>query len=166
MSDTEVMNVYSNGFFESKRCPSLSYPMALEDAAGAYLPESNTNIICGGSTGDIGWNTGYTNRCFQFNTSYMSWDEVNSLNIPRSYHAMTSIGQNVVTCGGWTSGSIRRPSCEKMTNGKWEMIQPLPTELKGHCMITVDNSTILVLGGWDDSDRVRKNLDKVEYGNV
>jgi len=152
LNDTKVMKIDHTGLFESKRCPYIAYPIAVVGAAGAYLPESNTNIICGGYN-----NTGHTNRCFQFNASYMSWDEVNSLNIPRSYHAMTTIGQNVVTCGGWTSGWKTTSSCEKMTNGKWEMIQPLPTALSNHCMVTIDSSTILVLGGWDDSLRVSNN---------
>jgi len=154
LSDTEVMKIDHTGLFESKRCPSMEYPIAVSGAAGAYLPESNTNIICGGYN-----NTGHTNRCFQFNASYMSWDEVNSLNIPRSYHAMTTIGQNVVTRGGWTSGGLSSSSCEKLSNGVWKLIQPLPNKLAHFtCMVTIDSSTILILGGTDESIRVRKKL--------
>ena len=155
LSDTEVIKVEKKNdqvTTTTRKCNSLIFPITVSGAAASYLSETNTNIICGGY--DSIKRT-YSRRCFKLNISSMSWDEVISLNIKRGYHAMTSIGQTLVTCGGYTSGNTRISSCEKLTNGQWTMIQSLPTELDTHCMVTIDNSTILVIGG-DSNSGVRK----------
>ena len=168
MNDTEVIEIQKDGHVGNKRCTSLAYPAKVTGAAEAYLSESNTNIICGGydERKDL-----KLKKCYKLNTASMLWDEVNSLNIGRSYHAMASIGQTVITCGGYTNdldGYQKTSSCEKLTNGKWTMISPLPTEkVYNHCMLAIDNSTILLIGG-DRNWRVRKiklmlNIKKVLF---
>ena len=88
----------------------------------------------------------------------MEWNEVNTLNISRRHHAITSIGQNLVTCGGYTASGQRLSSCEILenSNGQWTAMKPLLTALSSHCLVEMDPSTIVSLGGYDGSG-VRKN---------
>ena len=88
----------------------------------------------------------------------MSWNEVNPLKIARRWHAITSIGQSLVTCGGRTASYQELSSCEILENGngQWTTMKPLPTELGYHCMVEMDPSTIVSIGGIDGSG-VRKS---------
>jgi len=132
-------------------CKLPDYPMKLALAKGTYSPQSNTNMICGGQGDDMAYNT--TNKCHQFDTDSMSWNEVNPLKIGRQNHAITSIGKSLVTCGGHTVSAWSRhtqlSSCEILANGngQWTTMKPLPTALHGHCMVEMDPSTIVSLGG-------------------
>jgi len=112
-------------------------------------------MICGGYDNDK--NTA-TNKCHQFNANSMSWNEVNPLKIARYYHAITSIGQSLVTCGGWTASYQGLSSCEILTNGngQWTTMKPLPTTLSTQCLIEKDSSTIVSLGGYDESGTLNK----------
>ena len=155
LSDTEVIKLDKTNdqvTTTTRKCNTLMFPFKVSGAAASYSSETNTNIICGGYDRSKGT---YSRRCFKLNISSMSWDEANSLNIGRRNHAMTSIGQTLVTCGGYTSVYKRISNCEKLKNSQWTMIQSLPTELSSHCMVTIDNSTILVIGGYSNTG-VRK----------
>ena len=131
-------------------CKLPDYPMTLINAKGTFLSESNATMICGG--GKYQKKTA-TNKCYRFTTDSTSWNEVSSLRIARYYHAIASVGTKIVTCGGWTAFYEVLSSCEMLAsvNGQWKKVKSLPVELAGHCMVTIDASTIVVIGGRDRS---------------
>lgn len=94
----------------------------------------------------------------------MSWNEVNTLKIARYFHAITSIGPSLVTCGGLSASRQVLSSCEIMINGngQWTAMKPLPIKLAAHCMVEMDPSKIILLGGHDGS-WVRKIKDENGY---
>ena len=157
LNNSESIKITTNGniIATPTTCKLPDYPVALVDAKGTFLSESNSYIICGGGKhrGDM-----VTNKCHQFNTDSMSWNEFSPLKIGRRYHAITSIGQSLVTCGGETAFGQRSSSCEILENGngQWTTMKPLPTKLSSHCLVEMDHSTIVSLGGYDGSG-VRKN---------
>ena len=157
LNDTELVRIGSNGniIATPTSCKLPNYPLTLSGAKGIFSSESNSNIICGG--GNFYERTA-TNKCHRFNANSMSWNEVNQLKIARRYHAITSIGQSLVTCGGWSASSQELSSCEIMINGngQWTAMKPLPIKLAAHCMVEMDPSKIILLGGYDGSG-VRKN---------
>ena len=157
LNNTELIKIDSNGniIATSTKCKLLDYPLTLTDAKGTFLPELNSNVVCGGA--NYFKNT-VTKKCHQFNTDSMEWNEFSPLKIARYFHAITSIGQSLVTCGGKTASDQGLSSCEILTNGngQWTAIKPLPTKLAGHCMVAMDSSTMVSLGGYDGSG-VRKN---------
>ena len=157
LNDTELVKIGSNGniIATPTSCKLPNYPLTLSGAKGIFSSESNSNIICGG--GNFHKKTA-TNKCHQFNANSMSWNEVNPLKIARYYHAITSIGQSLVTCGGRTASNQVLSSCEILENGngQWTTMKPLPIKLAEHCMVEKDPSTIVSLGGYDGSG-VRKN---------
>ena len=157
LNDTELVIIGFNGniIATPTKCKLPNYPLTLSRAKGTFLSESNVNIICGGGKY---WGNTATNKCHQFNSNSMSWNEVNPLKTARRYHAITSIGQSLVTCGGYTATGQRLSSCEILENGngQWTTMKPLPTKLGYHCMVEMDHSTMVALGGHDGSG-VRKN---------
>ena len=157
LNDTELVKIGSNGniIATPTKCKVPDYPLTLSGAKGIFKSELNSNIICGGGKY---WESTATNKCHQFNSNSMSWNEVNPLKIARRNHAITSIGQSLVTCGGRTASGQVLSSCEIMENGngQWTTMKPLPTKVAGHCMVEMDHSKIVSLGGYDGSG-VRKS---------
>ena len=100
MNDTEIIMIGKDGNLKTTptKCKLPDYSLILNSAKGAFLSESNTTIICGG--GNFQKKTA-TNKCYRFSTDSISWNEVSSLKIRRYYHAIASVGPNIVTCGGW-----------------------------------------------------------------
>ena len=157
LNDTELIKIESNGniIATPTNCKLPDYPMTLSDAKGTFLSQSNSYIICGGGKY---WENMATNKCHQIDADSMSWNEVNPLKIGRMFHAITNIGQSLVTCGGWTASRQLLSSCGILENGngQWTTMKHLPTKLAGHCMVEMDPSTIVSLGG-NDGSGVRKN---------
>ena len=148
LNNTELISVEKDRSIVTTptNCKLPDYPLTLQGAKGIFLSESKTSMICGG--GKYYRDTA-TNKCYRFQTSSLSWEEVSNLNIERRSHAITSIGETIVTCGGREPYHTEIASCEMMKghNGQWMMIQPLPIKLADHCMVTINPSTILVIGG-------------------
>ena len=159
LNDTELIKIDSNGniIATPTNCKLPNYPLTLYGAKGTFLSESNANMICGGGNSHKKM---ATSKCHKFNADLMSWNEANPLKIGRRYHAITSIGQNLVTCGGLSASGqyCCEISCEILENGngQWTTMKPLPTALYGHCLVEMDPSTIVSLGGYDGSG-VRNN---------
>ena len=83
----------------------------------------------------------------------------------RFYHAMTAIDNSVVTCGGVADfdDDIPLSTCEKFENGLWRDMEPLPIPLAYHCLVTINDTTILSIGGSTDEYGVRNKKDKGHY---
>lgn len=133
INEAEVVRIQSNGFVSTSSChfPSLQ----TYGAAGAEL-------ICGGYPA--------TNECHRFNQNAWSWEIAQKLNIRRYGHSMTSVNNQFFVCGGRDDSGEESASCEKY-NGKWEVIKPHPTPLAANCLVPINNSSILSIGGWDGS---------------
>ena len=170
MKDTELITIGKDGNLKTTptQCKLPDYPITLNSAKGTLLSKSNATIICGG--GSFQKRTA-TNKCYQFTTDSISWNEVSSLKIARYYHAIATVGSNIVTCGGWTAYGQELSSCEMLAsvNGQWTIMKPLPTKLAGHCMVAMDPSTIVVIGGRDRSGvrkyKMKMNMSKIKDFN-
>ena len=59
-------------------------------------------------------------------------------------------GQLLVT--GGDDGSAFLKSAEMLTEEGWESnIPSLPVIINGHCMVTVNSTTVMVIGGWQNN---------------
>ena len=106
----------------------------------------SNGMICGGETPNT------TNQCKELNPESLEWEEWSPMNKKRTFHAMTTAGnQTRYICGGLDVSihhkhrSAILQSCEKF-DGKWSFIKDLPIPLAGHCMIETDD-LIYVIGG-------------------
>ena len=145
MSDTELIKIDKDGILTKSSCKLPDYPLKVSGAKGTFLGRSESNIICGG-----GYNL--TNECYNFDVN--EWKKMPSMKIARYLPGMTSTNGVIFVCGGLDASGYTS-SCEKFENGKWISLQSLPTKLTGHCMITINNETILSIGGQDGSLEVR-----------
>jgi hypothetical protein len=72
---------------------------------------------------------------------------VQRLQTARYLHDATIVGDTIIVCGGW--GSTALDSCEQSNINvtTWTYITPLPANLYGHALVTL-NGSAYVIGGW------------------
>ena len=81
-----MIKIDKNGALSKESCQLPDYPLKVYGAKGTQL--NNDLVICGG---------GYpaTNECYKFDTSTLSWNQMNSMQEKRVYHGMTSINKSI-----------------------------------------------------------------------
>jgi hypothetical protein len=115
-------------------------PAAILNAIGGlgYLKHP---IICGG-----GQNYAWSNKCYSLENN--EWVSADSMNTIRVYAAAAQLqdGRLLVT------GGNNLNSAEMLTKAGWESnIPSLPVTLEFHCVVTVNSSTVFVIGGFKDT---------------
>ena len=153
MSDTELIKIDKDGILTKSSCQLPDYPLKVINAKGTFLAQSEFNIVCGGEYPDGGGSPCYgdqpVNKCYKFDVN--GWKKMPSMKIARASHGMTSTNDLIFVCGGKDTSCSTTSSCEKFENRKWISIQSLPIKSRNHCMITINNETILSIGGFDGS---------------
>jgi hypothetical protein len=94
--------------------------------------------------------TTLSNRCYSFENN--AWASSPTMSSVRVYAAAAQLqdGKLLVT-GGYDDLSHRHSSSEMLTEEGWESnIPPLPVTVYGHCMITVNSTTVMLIGGWQN----------------
>ena len=155
LRENTIIESAKNGTLNKRSCKFPDYPINVDNASAAFIDTSKTNIICGGWPFNENLST---RKCYEFDISSFSWNKTqNSMNTNRAGHAMTAIDNTVITCGGLEhhTDSTFLSSCEKFENGNWTYIKSLPTPLHSQCMVTIDSSTILSIGGSKNTSEVR-----------
>ena len=79
------------------------------------------------------------------------WVSSASMNSVRSYAAAVQLpGGKILVTGGY-NGSLDHSSTEMLTEDGWESnIPSLPVPIAQHCIITVNSTTVMVLGGFQN----------------
>jgi hypothetical protein len=99
-------------------------------------------ILCGGYQNDV-----RSNKCYSLENN--KWVSSASMKSVRSSAAAAQLkdGKLLVTGGLDASGSDFN-SAEMLTEEGWESnIPSLPVTIFGHCMVTVNSTTVMVIGG-------------------
>ena len=141
MSFTQMIKIGKSGIEIENSCQLADYPLKVSGAKGIFLEQSNSNFVCGGNP--------LTNECYKFDSTSLSWKSMKPMNNSKCYHGMASTNDKVFVCGGLDRGSST--SCEKFENDSWNNIASLPTPLYRHCMVAINNETIVSIGGYDGS---------------
>ena len=149
LSDTEMIKIDGNGILWNEPCQMPDYPFKVYEAGGTQF--NNNLVICGGRYPR-------TNECHKLDDSTLSWIEMSSMGVNRYYHGMTSIDRTIFVCGGGGASANELNSCEKFENGRWSDIQPLPTKLYELCMLPINSTSILSIGGYDGSKVSKHSL--------
>ena len=145
LSDTEMIKIDRNGILSNEPCQLPKYPLRVYGAKGAQL--HNDLVICGGVDIYLG-SYAVIPQCFKFDATTLSWNEIFSMGEKRCFHGMTTTNDTIFVCGGNSNSS---KTCEKFENGRWSYIQSLPTKLSSPCMLAINATTIVTIGGYDDS---------------
>ncbi len=122
-----------------------NFPVAINYAIGGLGFKENP-IICGGLQ------NGFSSlKCFSLeNNEWVSSDSMNSV---RYYAAAIQLqdGKLLVT-GGWNR-STKFNSAEMLTEEGWKNnIPSLPVTIDEHCMVTVNSTTVMVIGGGQNGE--------------
>jgi hypothetical protein len=133
----EVINLASS----TSTCKNPpNFPAKVYAAIGGLGFKENP-ILCGGWQNDV-----RSNKCHSFeNNEWVSSASMNSVRV-NAAAAPLQDGQLLVTGGFDFSGSLN--SAEMLTEEGWERnIPSLPVTMYAHCMVTVNSTTVMVIGG-------------------
>ncbi len=137
----EVLNLASSTS-TCKNPPNL--PATVYGAIGG-LGFIGNPILCGGAQNDA-----YSNKCYSLENK--EWVSSASMNSVRAYAAAAQLqdGKILVTGGYDGSGSYLN-SAEMLTEEGWESnIPSLPVTIQVFCMVTVNSTTVMVIGGYQN----------------
>jgi hypothetical protein len=134
----EVLNLASSAS-TCKNPPNL--PATVYAAIGGLGFKGNP-IICGGYQ-----NGPLSNKCYSLENN--KWVSSASMNSVRVFAAAAQLpdGKLLVT-GGYNGSGSSLKSAEMLTEGGWESnIPSLPVTIGFHCMVTVNSTTVMAIGG-------------------
>ncbi len=133
----EVINLESS----ATTCKNLpNFPATFYGAIGG-LGFNENPIICGGNQ-----NNTFSNRCYSLENN--EWVSSGSMNSVSAYVGAAQLqdGTLLVT-GGW-NGQESLNVTEMLTEGGWESnIPSLPVTIYAHCIVSVNSTTVMVIGG-------------------
>ncbi len=134
----EVINLASSAS-TCKNPPN--FPARVWGAIGGLGFKGNL-ILCGGNL-----NYAYSNKCYSLKNN--EWVSSASMNSVRAWTAAAQLqdGKLLVT-GGFDASLSELNSAAMLTEGGWESnIPSLPVTIAKHCMVTVNSTTVMVIGG-------------------
>ncbi len=132
----EVINLASSAS-NCKNPPNL--PATVYRAIGGLGFKGNP-IICGGRQNDVG-----SNKCYSLENN--EWVSSASMKSVRVYAASAQLQDGKLLVTGGEDGSDLN-SAEMLTEEGWKSNMPsLPVTIYSHCMVTVNSTTVMVIGG-------------------
>jgi hypothetical protein len=145
----EVINLASSA--STCKIPP-NFPATVRAAIGGLGFKGNP-IVCGGrQNGDL------SNKCYSL--EHNEWVSSASMNSVRDVAAAAQLqdGKILVTAGSDGSGSDLN-SAEMLTEEGWDSnIPSLPVTIWAHCMVTVNSTTVMAIGGFQNGQRSGKTF--------
>ncbi len=128
-----------------------NFPAKIYQAIGGLGFKGNP-ILCGGYQ-----NRARTNKCYSLeNNEWVSSASMNSVRVAAAA-AQLQDGKLLVTGGEDDSAYLN--SAEMLTEEGWESnIPSLPVAIFDHCMVTVNSTTVMAIGGLHDNQRSGKTF--------
>jgi hypothetical protein len=140
--------------FESSAttCKNLpNFPTMVRGAIGG-LGFKEKPIVCGG------YQNGYTSRkCYSFVNKI--WVSSVSMNSARGWAAAAQLQSGKLLVTGGSTGVFNLNSVEILTEEGWNSnIPSLPVTIGAHCMVTVNSTTVMAIGGIQNYDHSGKTF--------
>ncbi len=137
----EVINLASSAS-TCKHPPNL--PATVWAAIGG-LGFKGKPILCGGYQ-----NKTISNKCYSLENN--KWVSSASMNSVRVFAAAAHLQDGKLLVTGGEDGSYSLNSAEMLTEEGWDSnIPPLPVTIYGHCMVAVNSTTVMAIGGWQNN---------------
>jgi hypothetical protein len=115
------------------------FPATVYLAVGGLGFKENP-VICGGAQNDR-----YSSRCYSLENN--EWVSSHSMNAVRAYAAAAQLQDGKLLVTGGSDSSFLN-SAEMLTENGWESnIPSLPVNISDHCMVTVNSTTVMAIGG-------------------
>ena len=147
----------------STACSNLpSYPESFYCCAGGGLVNGSP-LICGGT---------WVYSCYAFDKSSNKWKLHLNLNSKRNHHGYTVLKDTLFSTGGWDDSTTLASSDYVYANGTVENGPNLPEARQGHCMVTLHDDKVMIMGGslsrnvliFDPADKSYTNGPSMTYG--
>ena len=126
-----------------------SYPLKVHHAAGATLINGDP-LICGGM---IPGKPGRTGKCYRLNAN--QWRGAPQLPSARWGLAMTTTDETTFISGGWDGIRIFN-DFHQLKGGSWLALTSLPIKVMYHCLVALNSTHLLNIGGYDSNRNVSK----------
>ena len=126
-------------------CPQTapSYPLKVDEAAGATLINGEP-LICGGRY--------YTDKCYRLNKN--QWQDAPQLPSARKGLKMATTDQTTFISGGYGGGYLN--DFHQLKDGSWHSLSSLPIRVYHHCLVALNTTHLLNIGGYDSNLNVSK----------
>jgi hypothetical protein len=137
----EVVNLASS--VSTCRNPP-NFPATVYGAIGGLGCKGNP-IICGG------WQNGArSNKCYSLeNNEWVSSASMNSVRVAAAAAQLQD--SKLLVTGGYDASGSKLNSAEMLTEEGWESnIPSLPVTIWGHCMVTLNSTTVMAIGGYQN----------------
>ncbi len=150
--DTDTCEVINLASTASTCKNPPNFPARVFAAIGGLGFKGNP-IICGGVQNDV-----RSNKCYSLvNNEWVSSANMNSLRAAAAA-AQLQDGKILVT-GGLDGSDSDLNSAEMLTEEGWESnISSLPVTINYHCMVTVNLTTVMVIGGFQNGQESGKTF--------
>jgi hypothetical protein len=137
----EVINLASSAS-TCKNPPN--FPPKVYLAVGG-LGFNGNPILCGGAQNSI-----QSNKCYSLENN--EWVSSASMKSVRAYAAAAQLKDGkLLATGGLDGSGSSLNSAEMLTEEGWESnIPSLPVTIRAHCMVTVNSTTVMVIGGYQN----------------
>jgi hypothetical protein len=136
----EVINLASSAS-TCKNPPNFS---ATVKAAIGGLRFKGNPILCGGFQNGV-----RSNKCYSLENN--EWVASASMNSVRDAAAATQLKDGKLLVTGGFDGSYHLNSAEMLTEEGWKSnIPALPVTIYGHCMVTVNSTTVIAISGYQN----------------
>ena len=156
LTSVEVVNLDET--YPDLICNNLQdLPQGIQGATG-QLFQGSRPIICGGIKAER-----YVDACDCFELKSGRWVPIASLSECRQYApSLNLLFQNeewLIITGGTDTSSELKNSVEAFDGNSWslEKVSPLPISISGHCMVRVNESTLLSIGGFENNTGYSNN---------
>jgi hypothetical protein len=144
----EVINLASSAS-TCKNPPN--FPAKVWGAIGGLGFKGNP-ILCGGFQNDV-----HSNKCYSLENN--EWISSASMKSARSSAAAAQLQDGKLLVTGGFNGSANLNSAEMLTEEGWESnIPSLPVIINGHCMVTVNSTTVMAIGGVQNDQKSGKTF--------
>ena len=124
------------------------YPEPMYLGTGGVV--DGTPIICGGRTSDAD----YLSSCYKFDPIIYSWIFLSDMTVPRREMASTAMNEALWITGGNTPNGDASSTEFVYVNGTLKAGPILPSTRDDHCMVTLHDGRIIILGS--DGDGIDK----------
>ena len=145
----EIVDINDSNYHCTK---VASFPVRLNGATGGLI--NGTPLVCGGNDG-----TNFklpTSDCFAMDNSGTGWSKKGGLLEPRRYAGGNSVVINgkLILSGGYggpVAGGLTSIEMVSPDGSAVKLSEGLPLGLTNHCQVQWNDTTVMIIGGYDSS---------------
>ena len=140
---SEVFQVVGTGTSILRKCNTISYyPKRVSNVAGDVV--SGVPLLCGSSEGDT---RGYIQDCYAHDRKSNKWNFVAKMKSARRQPAVVAVSKRLWVTGGLLNDGATASTEYIQLDGTVEQGPNLPFAAREHCMVTLHDGRVMVLGG-------------------